>query len=164
MILFVECAACCLLFTLMILPKQYKDPLSMIMSYPPGIIKRVEELPQYKGAIKQREKSHIRKKIGGLIFLVFVFSAVAYFSGCRSFVSTFFHVFILLFVVNIYDLIVLDLGFFCHSRKLRIPGTEDMEKEYKDYKFHVRGAVIGVALGLAAALLSGCAIHLILMI
>lgn len=164
MILFVECAVCCLLFTLLILPKQYKDPISMIMSYPPEIIKRVEELPQYKGAIRQREKSHISKKIGGLIFLVFVLSIVAYYSGCRSFETTFYHVFTLLFVVNIYDLIVLDWGIFCHSRKLRIPGTEDMEKEYKDYMFHVRGAVVGVALGLVAALLSSCIIHLVLTI
>ena len=63
MILFIECAVCCLLFTLAILPAQYKDPINMIMSYPPEIIKRVEELPQYKETIKRREKSHIGKKI-----------------------------------------------------------------------------------------------------
>ena len=41
--------------------------------------------------------------------------------------------FTLFFAVNLYDLVVLDWGIFCHSRKLRIPGTEDMEKEYKNY-------------------------------
>lgn len=56
------------------------------------------------------------------------------------------------------DLIVLDWG-GCHSKKLRISGTEDMEKEYKDYMFHVRGACIGIVLGLIVALLSGCIIH-----
>jgi hypothetical protein len=61
--------------------------------------------------------------------------------------------------VNIYDLIVLDWGIFCHSKKLRISGTEDMEKEYKDYMFHVRGACIGIVLGLIVALLSGCIVH-----
>ena len=34
-----------------------------------------------------------------------------------------------------------------------------MEKEYKDYMFHVRGACIGIVLGLVVALLSGCIIH-----
>ena len=164
MVLFFQCVACCLLFTLVILPAQFKDPIHMIMSYPPDIIKRVEELPQYKDTIKQREKSHISKKIGGLIFFIFVFSVVAYFSGCRSFGSTFTHVFTLFVAVNIYDLIVLDWGIFCHSKKLRIPGTEDMEKEYKNYRFHVRGAVIGLALGLVVALLSGCIVHLALAI
>jgi len=160
MILFIQCVAGCLLFTLVILPAQYKDPINMIMSYPPQIIKRVEELPQYKDTIKQREKSHISKKIFGLIFFVIVLSMVAYFSGCRSFTTAFIHVFTLFIVVNVYDLIVLDWGVFCHSQKLRIPGTEDMEKEYKDYMFHVRGACIGIVLGLVVALLSGGIIHL----
>ena len=102
MVLFIQRVAGCLLFTLVILPAQYKDPINMIMSYPSQIIKRV----------------------------------------------------------NVYDLIVLDWGVFCHSQKLRIPGTEDMEKEYKDYMFHVRGACIGIVLGLVVALLSGGIIHL----
>ena len=44
-------------------------------------------------------------------------------SGCRSFNTTFTYVFVLFFVANIYDLIVLDWGIFCHSRKLRISGA-----------------------------------------
>lgn len=159
MILFIQCIACCLLFTLVILPAQYRDPINMIMSYPPRIRQRVEELPQYKGTIKQREKAHVSKKVFGLVFFVIVLSSVAYLSGCRSFGTTFLHVFILFFVVNMYDLIVLDWGIFCHSKKLRIPGTEDMVKEYRDYIFHVRGACIGIVLGLVVALLSGCIIH-----
>ncbi len=164
MILFIECVICCLLFTLAILPAQYKDPINMIMSYPPKIIKRVEELPQYKGTIKQREKTHISKKVFGLMFFVIILSIIAYFSGCRNFVTTFIHVFILFLVVNIYDLIVLDWGIFCHSKKLRIPGTKDMEKEYKNYAFHIRSAVVGIVLGLIAALLSGCIVHTTLVI
>ena len=69
MILFIQCVVCCLLFTLAILPAQYKDPINMIMSYPPKIRQRVEELPQYKETIKQRGKIHIGKKnIGVDIF------------------------------------------------------------------------------------------------
>jgi len=160
-ILFIQCVACCLLFTLVILPAQYKDPINMIMSYPPKIIQRVEELPQYKGTIKQREKVHISRKIFGLLFFVILLSGVAYLSGCRSFGTTFVHVFILFVVVNVYDLVVLDWGIFCHSKKLRIPGTEDMEKEYKDYLFHVKGACIGILLGLVVALVSGVIIQLV---
>lgn len=161
MVLFIQCVVFCILFTLAILPAQYKDPINMVMSYPPNIIKRVEELPQYQGTIKQREKAHISKKLGGLVFFVFLFSAVAYFSGCRSFGTAFFHVFTLFAVVNLYDLIVLDWGIFCHSKKLRIPGTEDMDKDYKNYVFHIRGAVIGFALGFAVALGSGCVVHFV---
>lgn len=162
MVLLIQCIVFCIVFTLIILPAQYKDPMSMIASYPPKIIQRVEELPQYKNTIKQKEKLHITKKIFGLFFFVFLLTFIAYLSGCRDFQSTFVHVFTLFFVVNIYDLIVLDWGIFCHSQKLRIPGTEDMDKEYKDYLFHAKGACIGIILGLLVALLSGGLIIIII--
>jgi len=160
MILAIECVALCIVFTLIILPAQYKDPMVMIMSYPPNVIKRVEQLPQYAGCIKEREKKHISKKIFGLFFFAIILAIVAYFSGCREFVDTFFHVFMLFFVVNIYDMLVLDWGIFCHSKKLRIPGTEDMDKDYTDYLFHVKGAMKGTVLGIMVAILSGVIIVL----
>ena len=159
MLLFVQCIVCCILFTLLILPAQYKNSICMIASYPPAIRKRVAELPQYKDVIKEKEKKHMGKKVFGIFFFAGVLAAVAYASECRSFWETFFHVFVLFFVVNIYDMVVLDWGVFCHSRKLRIPGTEDMEKEYTDKLFHAKGAAIGCILGLVVALLSGCIVH-----
>lgn len=41
MILIAECIVLYIIFTLIILPAQYKDPMVMIMSYPPNVIKRV---------------------------------------------------------------------------------------------------------------------------
>lgn len=162
MILAIECVVLCIIFTLMILPAQYKDPMVMIMSYPPNVIKRVEQLPQYAGCIKEREKKHISLKIFGVFFFAILLAVVAYFSGCREFLDTFIHVFVLFFVVNIYDMLILDWGIFCHSQKLRIPGTEDMEKDYKDYLFHAKGAVKGIVIGIAVAVLSGVIIALII--
>jgi len=159
-ILIVECIVLCIIFTLIILPAQYKNPISMIMSYPPNVIKRVEQLPQYEGCIKEREKKHMTKKIFGVFFFAVLLAIVAYFSGCRGFVDTFFHVFMLFFVVNLYDMLVLDWGIFCHSKKLRIPGTEDMDKDYKDYLFHTKGAMKGTVIGIIVAMLSGAIILL----
>ena len=154
MILLVECVILCILFTLIILPAQYKDPISMIMSYPPNVIKRVEQLPQYAGCVKEREKKHISKKIFGVFFFAALLAIVAYFSGCRGFADTFFHVFVLFVAVNLYDMLVLDWGVFCHSQKLRIPGTEDMDEDYKDYLFHAKGALKGIGIGVVVALLA----------
>ena len=155
MILVIECVILCIVFTLIILPVQYKDPMVMIMSYPPNVIKRVEQLPQYAGCIKEREKKHISIKIFGVFFFAVLLAIVAYLSGCRGFVDTFFHVFMLFFIVNIYDMLVLDWGVFCHSKKLRIPGTEDMDEDYTDYLFHVKGAMKGTGIGIIIAILSG---------
>ncbi len=160
MILAIEGVVACIIFTLIILPAQYKDPISMIMSYPPNVIKRVEQLPQYEGCIKEREKKHMSKKIFGVFFFAILLAIVAYFSGCRDFIDTFFHVFMLFFVVNLYDMLVLDWGIFCHSKKLRIPGTEDMDKDYRDYLFHAKGAMKGTIIGIIVAMLSGVIILL----
>jgi hypothetical protein len=73
----------------------------------------------------------------------------------KSFFSAYFHVFVLLFTVNIFDMLVLDIGLFCRSKKLRIPGTEDMDKEYRNPWFHVFGALKGTAIGAVVALISG---------
>lgn len=163
MLLLIQCIVCCVIFTLIILPAQYKDPICMIASYPPAVRKRVSELSQYKDVVAEKEKKHKGKKVLGIFFFAGVLAAVAYVSGCRNFAETFFHVFVLFFAVNIYDMLVLDWGVFCHSQKLRIPGTEDMDKEYKDKLFHVRGAAIGCMLGLIVASLSGCIVHLALL-
>lgn len=112
MLLVIQCIVCCVVFTLIILPAQYKDPLCMIASYPSAVRKRVSELPEYKDVITEKEKKHMGKKVFGIFFFSGVLAAIAYLSGCRSFSETFFHVFVLFFAVNIYDMIVLDWGVF----------------------------------------------------
>ncbi len=164
MILFVQCVVCCVLFTLMVLPSLYKNPINWIMDFPPEIIKRVESLPQYKDKIHKKEKRHIKKKILAVFAFVLVLSAVACFSGCRNFLDAFLHVFLIFVAVNLYDLVVLDWGIACHSKKIRIPGTEDMDKAYNNPWFHTRGFFIGCVLGLIVALMSGGVVQIISLI
>lgn len=154
MILIIQCILLCVLFTLVVLPRQYKDPVKFIMSYPPAIRKRVESLPQYKNTIHKEEKWHLSLKIAAAFLIAVLLALVAYVSGAKHFSSAYFHVFMLFFTVNIYDMLVLDIGLFCHSKKLRIPGTEDMEQEYRNPWFHVVGAIKGTAVGAVVALLS----------
>ncbi|NMS91943.1 hypothetical protein HGQ85_18660 [Clostridioides difficile] len=71
-----------------------------------------------------------------------------------TFVTAFFHVFILFLSVNLYDLIIFDLIIFCHSKKLMIPGTEDMTTEYKNQMHHIIGALKGCAIGTVVSLVS----------
>jgi hypothetical protein len=103
-------------------------------------------------------------KIVAAFLIAIILSLAAYFSGAESFSSAYFHVFMLFFTVNIYDMVVLDIGLFCHSKKLRIPGTEDMDKEYRSPWFHVVGAIKGTVIGAVVALLSGGIVHIISLI
>ena len=47
MLLAIECMIACIIFALIILPTQYKNPIKYIMSYPPEIRKRVRNLKQH---------------------------------------------------------------------------------------------------------------------
>lgn len=161
MLLAIECTIACIIFALIVLPTQYKDPVKYIMSYPPEIRKRVESLPEYKNSIKMTEKGHKLKKLIAVFVFTILLSAVAYFSGAKKFETAFSHVFILFLAVNLFDVIVLDIGVFCHSKKLRIAGTEDMDNEYKNYFFHVKGAIKGIVLGTVISLLSASIVYIV---
>ncbi|MFT3983445.1 MAG: hypothetical protein QM697_06035 [Lachnospiraceae bacterium] len=154
MALFIQCIILCIIFTLLILIPQFKNPLSQITSYPPAIRERVESLPQYKNSLSQTKKKSIVRKITGTLVAVIILALLAYYSGKTTFISAFIHVFLLFFAVNMYDLIVLDLLVFPNSKKVIIPGTEDMTVAYKNPKHHIIGAFKGILIGIAAALLA----------
>jgi membrane-associated HD superfamily phosphohydrolase len=155
MILLIECIILCIIFTLIILPPLYKNPLSQIVSYPTAIRKRVESLPEYQNVIKKIERKNIVKKIIASILIAIIFAAISYFSGAKTFLKTLVNTFIMFFVVNLYDLIVLDIIIFCHSKNLIIKGTEDMVKEYKKPKHHIIGFIKGICIGIIVSIISG---------
>ena len=154
MLLFLQCIIACLLFTAMILVPLLKNPIGQIMSYPKPIRQRGESLPQYKAIIHRAERRHLAIKIASVFLFAALLALIAYWSGAVTFGAAFWHVFILFFSVNLYDALLLDLGYFCHSKRVRIPGTEDMDKEYKDPRHHLWGALIGTGLSLVVALLA----------
>lgn len=151
MVLIIECVILCGLFTLMVLPPLYKNPLNYIMSYPTAIRQRVEGLPQYRSSIKNHKTKHITFKLLFVLLCIIFITVIAWASGSRTFIDAFIHIFILFFAVNLYDLFILDIWLFCHSKRVIIPGTEDMLKEYKSPVHHIKGAIIGTLIGLIIA-------------
>lgn len=143
----------CALFTLIIL-KNMKDPIKGIMSYPPAIRKRVESLPQYQGTIHQEKREHLGKKLVSIPIIAILLAGACWLGGARTFSVSFLYGLGLFLVVNLWDLIVLDWLWFCRSPRVRLAGTEDMDREYRDPWFHLRGFFIGVGIGAAVSLLS----------
>jgi hypothetical protein len=135
--LIAESVICCILFTVVVVYRLLKDPVSFIMSYPPAIRKRVATLPEYAPVFKKRTKKQIALKIFAGVIISVLLGCFAYFSGARTFLSAFIYVFTIFFIVNLYDLIVLDILFFCRNRKVIIKGTEDMINEYRSPKHHI---------------------------
>lgn len=160
MAFFMQSIILCALFTWAVPIGLMKNPINGIMSYPKAIRKRVEGLPQYQNSIQKTEKKHIVKKIIAVFVLIASFAGIAWFSGSRTFQTAFLYGFGLFTVINLWDLIAVDWFWFCHSKKVRLPGTEDMEKEYKDYGFHALGFLKGCIIGLAVSVLSAGSVAL----
>jgi len=57
-------------------------------------------------------------------------------------------------IVDWWDAIFIDCIWFCHSKKVIIPGTEGM-KEYKDYLFHIKESLKGMLFGLPTCVIVG---------
>jgi hypothetical protein len=154
-IFIIESAVLCLVFTIIVVTKTTRDPLASVMSYPPEIRKRVSDLPQYQDKFAKIERKNIGVKLCAAAALAIALAFILYCSGQRTFLSALLYSFGLFSVGNLYDLIVLDRIWFCRSKKVRIPGTEDMDRAYGEKFFHfkafARGLVIGLTVSLVAA-------------
>ena len=98
---------------------------------------------------------YVKKIFAMMIFGVLLGLLVKYVNGCETFLCGALTAYALWVVVNWFDAIVLDCLWFCHDKHFVIPGTEDMTAVYHDYWFHIKGALIGMLLGIPAALVAG---------
>ncbi len=155
MVLLVESIIACLLFTLLAGGMTYFRPLSMINNYPKAIQDKVKELGLIKEEQTSTSKKTIIKKIFAFIILVLLIAFVVHkYNDADTFFKGFIYSYIIWTSVNWCDALLIDCLWFCHSKRVIIQGTEGM-KEYKDYWFHIKGALIGMLYGIPACLLVG---------
>ena len=161
MIIFVECIILCLIFTAMV-ALMMNNPIATLYNYPPKIQERVKSLKQYKDKIPTNKNKFVTKSLAAL-FIVILFSLILrYINGYTTFVEGFGYSFFIWSVVNVYDAVVMDIIWFCHSKKVILEGTEDMIKEYHDYMFHIKQSLIGMIIGSVVCIFIGIVIHFIL--
>ena len=143
------------LFTLMVFLMS-RDPIRSIFNYPPAIIERCDKLGLVDASNKPGGTVFYVKKITAMvIFGVLLGLLVRYVNGCTTFWCGCLTAYALWVVVNWFDALVLDCIWFCHDKHFVIPGTEDMVSAYHDYWFHIKGALIGMLLGIPAGLVAG---------
>ncbi len=158
MIIAIEGTVLCLIFGLMVYIMSRK-PIKTLFNYPPKIQERVKTLPEYKAEIPT-QKNKVAAKIGASIMFVIILSLILrYINGCETFLIAFIHGFCLFTIVNLFDLLVLDIIWFCHDPYFVFKGTEDMVKEYHNYLFHLKGFFIGEGLALIICALAGAAVR-----
>ena len=151
----VELLVLFLVFTLMVVPAVLKNPLSMVHDYPTDIYRKAVELGLVKGLQNRKSKKFLVKRVVEIVVMGLLFGlGVHRFNDADSFIKGAAYTYLLWTAANWYDCIVIDWIWFCHSKKVIIPGTEGM-KGYKDYWFHAKGSFKGMLLGIPAALVAG---------
>ena len=158
MILVIESVVLCLLFTGLVYLMS-REPIKTLYNYPPAIQARVKSLPEYEGKIPTEKKKLGAKLIASAGFVLVLALVLRYVNGYRTFWQAFGCGFLLWTVVNLWDLVVLDILWFCHDPHFVFKGTEDMVSDYHDYRFHGKGFCIGEGLALVVCALAGLAVR-----
>ena len=157
----IESILLCIFFTIMVFIMS-RDPIKTLYNYPPKIQERVKSLKEYKDLIPTKENKLFTKVMASIIFLIIICVVLRYINGYTSFKDSFGYGFLLWTIVNLYDVLVLDIIWFCNDKYFVLKGTEDMVEEYHNYWFHIKGFIIGEILGLIICFISGIIIHFIL--
>lgn len=161
MIIIIESIILCLLFTVMVYFMS-REPIKTLFNYPPKIQERVKSLSEYKDKIPTKENKVTTKFFACIVFLIIICIVLRFINGYTTFIDSFKYGFLLWTIVNLWDVIVLDIIWFCHDKHFVFKGTEDMVSEYHNYLFHIKGFFIGEGLALIICLLAGIIIQFIL--
>ncbi|MDD6038982.1 MAG: hypothetical protein PUD20_09355 [bacterium] len=158
MVLIVECIISCVLFGVIIVGTVVKKPLFWLNEFPKPVQSRYIELhPETK--LKEPEGFSSRviiKKLIGCLILFIVLRWMVYLAGAHTFVQGLLYSYLIWLVVNIFDTVVLDIGILEHWKKCRLPGTEDMDEEYRLLtEKSLKDGLFGCIIGLPIALLIG---------
>ena len=161
MTVFIESIILCLAFTLIVYIVS-KKPIQTLYNYPPKIQARVKSLDEYKDQIPTEKNKVTTKLVACNLFAIVISLILRFINGYTTFLQAFKWGFILWTVVNLYDVIVLDIIWFCHDPHFVFKGTEDMSDEYHNYWFHIKEFFIGEGLALVVCSLAGLIVEFVL--
>lgn len=161
MVVLIECIILCLVFTIMVCIMA-KNPIATLYNYPQKIQERVKSLEEYKDKIPTNKNKIVAKTVAALMIVIIVSLILRYVNGYTTFNQAFTNSVIIWTVINIYDVIVMDIIWFCHDKRFRFKGTEDMENEYTNYMFHIKEGLKGEIIGISTCIIIGLVIHFIL--
>ncbi len=137
-IILIEIAVMCFVFLFLVIGLLLISPLTFISDYPPEI---QEEYYRSQNKEASKEKMTIAmkiKKIVALIAFMFVFAWMLHIAGADSFIQGVLLSYLYMLVLFCWDTFFLDWVLFANIKRLRLPGTEEMEKEYHQKWFHIK--------------------------
>lgn len=158
MILLVECIVACLLFGAVIVGSILVNKVFWLQEYAPSVQEKFLSLhPEYKSANKKENIFIIAiKKIIVSLFFILILLFMVYIAGARNFTYGFLYCYIIWLTVNWFDVFVLDIVILANWKRVRLPGTEYMDKEYRsNNRKSIIDGFIGMAIGIVVAIIVG---------
>lgn len=114
------------------------NPVSFISDYPPEIQERYYRTQHKEAAREKLTGIMLAKKIIALIAFAFLFAWMAHLAGAETFWQGLWTVYSYMLILTAFDTFFIDWVVFPNVMRVRLPGTEDMDKEYHQKWFHVK--------------------------
>ncbi len=133
-----ECVVMCAVFGVFVFGMLLVNSVSFIGDYPPEIQAQYYS-SQHKEAVKEKMTFlTILRKVIGIIAFLFLFAWMAHIAGAETFVDGLLLVYGYMIVLAAFDTCFLDWVLFANMKRVRLPGTEYMDREYHQKWFHVK--------------------------
>ena len=117
------------------------SPLTFISDYPPEI-QAAYYRTQHKEAAKETRTVLMKiKKVVALIAYLFLFAWMLHLAGAQTFVQGLLLAYGYALCLFAWDTFFIDWVLFANIKRIRLPGTEHMDKEYHQKWFHVKGCI-----------------------
>ena len=151
-VIIIEAIVLTLAFTAMILIPLMKNPVWWIADYPEDIqeeyFRTHERIPT-----KFFSATVLLKKGMALLVALALLLVVVKLAGAYDFWSAFLLSYGLWLFIDWYDCFFLDWVLFANMKKVRLPGTEHMDKAYHQKKYHFIQSLWGMIIGLIPCLI-----------
>ena len=143
-----------LIFSILVFGMLLISPLTFISDYPSEIQAEYYR-SQNKEATKEiLTKFMVLKKLFAVIVFLFLFAWMLHLAGAKTFWQGVGLTWIFMLCVFAWDTFFLDWVLFANIKRIRLPGTEHMEKEYHQKWFHVKVCLPVVPFAFLASILS----------
>lgn len=115
-----------------------------VLDYPPVILARCREL----GIVPEvtEEARYDTRKVKSVFFYILLQTCLIFFLGrAQSFLEAWLESYLMWVTQLWFQKLFMGCGWFCHSDRWIIPGTEDLKDVYRDPKPHIQAAVLGMS-------------------
>ncbi|MCQ2601809.1 MAG: hypothetical protein MJ184_10665 [Treponema sp.] len=160
-VILIELGIMCAVFLVLIIGLLLISPLAFISDYPPEIQEQYYK-SQNKESVKEQMTLAMKiKKVVALIAFMFIFAWMLHIAGADSFIQGVLLSYLYMLVLFAWDTFFLDWILFANIKRLRLPGTEHMEREYHQKWFHIKACIPMIPVFMIGGVLSSLLMILI---